>query len=177
MSAPSPQPPAVNPPPTPANRSRQDMVFAMGSKALYAVSRVALPPLTLSYVGLPEYGLWATCFVIVSYLGMAASGFALVYLRKTAQFVAVGDTPAVSRLLSTGIFTMAAVASALLALLWLLLPGLLQFFNVAAEQRPLATQLWMGACAVFLADMSLGAFASVLHALNRVRQEQAVSNK
>ena len=94
------------------------MVFAMGSKGLYAVSRVALPPLTLSYVGLAEYGLWATCFVIVSYLGMTASGFALVYLRKTAQFVAAGDTPAVSRLLSTGIFTMALLASALLALLW-----------------------------------------------------------
>jgi len=174
MSAPSTEPRAAELPPTPATRSRQDMVFAMGSKALYAVSRVALPPLTLSYVGLSEYGLWATCFVIVSYLGMTASGFALVYLRKTAQFVTAGDTPAVSRLLSTGIFTMALVASALLALLWFVLPGLLQFFQVAAEQRPLATQLWMGACAVFLADMSLGAFASVLHALNRVRQEQTV---
>jgi O-antigen/teichoic acid export membrane protein len=150
------------------------MLFAMGSKALYAVSRVALPPLTLSYVGLAEYGLWATCFVIVSYLGMTASGFALVYLRKTAQWASVGDTAAISRLLSTGIFTMAAAAASLLGLLWLALPWLLDVFQVAPDQRPLATQLWMGACAVFLADMSLGAFGSVLHAVNRVRQEQTV---
>jgi len=57
----------------------------MGGKALYAVTRVALPPLTLAHVGLSDYGLWATCFVLVSYLGMTASGFTLVYLRRTAQ--------------------------------------------------------------------------------------------
>jgi O-antigen/teichoic acid export membrane protein len=150
------------------------MLFAMGGKALYALSRVALPPLTLHFVGLSEYGLWAACFVIVSYMGMTASGFALVYLRRTSQHMAVGDVAAVSRLLSTGMFTMATLAAALLVLLWAALPALLSLFHVPAEQQPLARQLWLGACAVFLADMSLGAFGNVLHAVNRVRQEQTV---
>jgi O-antigen/teichoic acid export membrane protein len=150
------------------------MVFAMGSKALYALSRVALPPLTLSFVGLSEYGLWAACFVIVSYLGMTASGFALVYLRRTSQHMAAGDIAAVSRLLSTGMFTMGLLATTLLGLLWLALPMLLSAFHVAPEQQALARQLWMGACAVFLSDMSLGAFGNVLHAINRVRNEQMV---
>lgn len=150
------------------------MMFAIGSKALYAVTRVGLPPLTLAHVGLAEYGLWATCFVLVSYLGMTASGFTLVYLRRTAQYHAQGDTAAINRLLSTGMFTMGGFGVLLLAGLWLGLPWLMSAFRVVPAHRELAAQLWLGTCAVFLADMSLGAFGNVLHAVHRVRQEQKV---
>ena len=67
------------------------MLFGMGGKLLYAVTRVALPPLALAHMGLAEYGLWAACFVLVGYVGMAASGFTLVYLRGTALAYAEGD--------------------------------------------------------------------------------------
>ena len=154
--------------------SAGDMLFGMGSKLLYAVTRVGLPPLALAHMGLAEYGLWAACFVLVGYIGMAASGFTLVYLRTTAQHHAKQDIPAIGRLLSTGIMCMGSLALVLLAGLWLGLPWLLNFFHVAPEQQPLATDLWLGAVAVFLADMSLGAFANVLHAIGRLRQEQQV---
>jgi O-antigen/teichoic acid export membrane protein len=150
------------------------MLFAIGSKALYAVTRVGLPPLTLAHVGLAEYGLWATCFVLVSYLGMTAAGFTLVYLRHVARHHAAGDTAAIGRLLSTGILTMGTLGLVLLAGLYLGLPWLLSALRVAEPQRELAAQLWLGTCAIFLADMSLGAFGNVLHAIGRVRQEQKV---
>jgi len=154
--------------------SAGDMLFGTGGKLLYAATRVALPPLALAHIGLADYGLWAACFVLVSYVGMAASGFTLVYLRRTALHHAHGDVAAIGRLLSTGMLAMAAVALVLLAALWFAMPGLLELFGVAKAQRALARWLWLGALAVFLADMSLGAFGSVLHAIGRVRQEQKV---
>jgi O-antigen/teichoic acid export membrane protein len=154
--------------------SAGDMLFGMGGKLLYAATRVALPPLALAHMGLADYGLWAACFVLVSYVGMAASGFTLVYLRSTARFHAQGDVAAIGRLLSTGMLAMGALALALLALLWFALPGLLDLFGVAEAHRALARWLWLGTLTVFLADMSLGAFANVLHAIGRVRQEQKV---
>jgi len=158
----------------PARGSAGDMLFGMGSKILYAVTRVGLPPLALAHMGLAEYGLWSACFVLVGYIGMAASGFTLVYLRTTAQHHAKSDIPAIGRLLSTGILSMGTLATLLLGGLWLGLPWLLNFFHVEPDQQPLATDLWLGAVAVFLADMSLGAFANVLHAIGRLRQEQQV---
>lgn len=165
---------------TDAGRSRAtgssvgDMLFGTGGRLLYAATRVALPPLALAHMGLAEYGLWAACFLLVSYVGMAASGFTLVYLRRTALCHAQGDVAAIGRLLSTGMLAMGAVALLLLAALWLALPALLELFGVAEAQRALARWLWLGTLAVFLADMSLGAFGSVLHAIGRVRQEQKV---
>jgi O-antigen/teichoic acid export membrane protein len=150
------------------------MLFVMASKGLYALTRVALPPLTLAHVGMADYGLWATCFVLVSYLGMTASGFTVVYLRGVAKARAEGDTAAIGRLLSTGMICMAAICTALFALLWWSLPGLLGLFHVDAARHDLAATLWLGACGVFLADMVLGAFANTLHALHKVREEQQV---
>jgi O-antigen/teichoic acid export membrane protein len=151
-----------------------DMLFVVFSKLLYLAVRLAIPPLILAHVGLAEYGLWTTCFILVSYIGMSASGFAVVYVRFVAQYHAQGDVPAISRLLSTGILTMGAVAAVLLSALWLGMPHLLTLFKIAPLSRPTATWLWFGACAVFLLDASIGAFSYVLHGLQRIRREQQI---
>ena len=154
--------------------SAGDMLFGMGGRLLYAATRVAVPPLALAHMGLAEYGLWAACFVLVGYVGMAASGFTLVYLRSAAESYAKGDVAAIGRLLSTGLMAMGMFALALLAAFWFALPSLLALFGVAEAQSHLARWLWLGTLAVFLADMSLGGFANVLHAIGRVRLEQKV---
>jgi O-antigen/teichoic acid export membrane protein len=151
-----------------------DMLFGMGGKLLYAASRVALPPLALAHMDLADYGLWSACFVLVSYVGMAAAGFSLVYLRQTARHHLNGDIAAISRLLSTGMLTMGTLALLLLGTLALSMPTLMQLLRVPPPQQALAAQLWLGAVAVFLADMSLGAFAQVLQATGRLRLEQKV---
>ncbi|CAB3746240.1 hypothetical protein GQ57_10390 [Burkholderia sp. MSh2] len=151
-----------------------DMLFVVFGKLLYLAVRLAIPPLVLAHVGLAEYGLWTTCFILVSYIGMSASGFAVVYVRFVAQYHAQGDVPAISRLLSTGILTMGAAAAVLLGALWLGMPHLLALFKVAPDARPTAAWLWLGACAVFLLDASVGAFSYVLHGLQRIRREQQI---
>ena len=151
-----------------------DMLFGMGSKLLYATTRVALPPLALAHMGLDDYGLWSTCFVLVSYVGMTASGFSLVYLRRAAELLQQGNLAGLGALLSTGMLSMIMLTGFLLALLWNSLPWLLEVFRVAPAQQELAQDLWLGAVAIFLADMSLGAFANVLHAMGRIRTEQTV---
>ena len=50
------------------NRLSQNAVVQLAAKLLYMLSRVGLPPIILSYVSLEEYGLWATCFIVISYL-------------------------------------------------------------------------------------------------------------
>jgi O-antigen/teichoic acid export membrane protein len=165
--------PDSTPKPAP-RRSWQDMVLVMGAKLLYALTRVALPPLTLAHVGMADYGLWATCFILVSYLGMTASGFTIVYLRGVAHARGENDTDAIGRLLSTGMLCMSTISIGLFAVLLGTLPGLLNLFHVDPSRHELAGTLWLGACGVFLADMVLGAFANTLHALNKIREEQMV---
>ncbi|WP_176049700.1 oligosaccharide flippase family protein [Burkholderia sp. BCC1644] len=166
--------------PTPARAGARDpslghdMLFVVFSKVLYLAVRLAIPPLVLAHVGLAEYGLWTTCFILVSYIGMSASGFAVVYVRFVAQYHAQGDVRAISRLLSTGIVTMGTAAIVLLAALWLGMPHLLALFKVAPASRPTAAWLWFGACAIFLLDASVGAFSYVLHGLQRIRREQQI---
>ena len=120
---------------TPSDSPAGDMLYGMGGKLLYAATRVALPPLALAHMGLSDYGLWSACFVLVGYLGMAASGFTLVYLRSTAQHHARGDVVAIGRLLSTGMLAMASLTLLLLAGLWLALPALLDLFKVLPSRR------------------------------------------
>ncbi len=168
-ATPTPTPAAVRAAPL-----RGDMAFVVGSKLLYLATRLAVPPLVLSHVGLSEYGLWTTCFILVSYIGMSASGFSTVYVRYVAQYHARHDHQAISRLLSTGILTMGALAAALLLGLWLAIPALLALFKVAPAARATASTLWLGACAIFLLDASVGAFGYVLHGLQRIRREQQI---
>lgn len=153
---------------------RRDMVFTVGSKLLYLLTRLAIPPLVLSHVDLHTYWLWSTCFILVSYIGMSASGFSAVYVRYVAHYHARNDTNAIARLLSTGILTMGGLALLMLCGLWLVTPTLLDWFHVEAGDRTTATALWMGACAIFLLDTSVGAFAYVLHGLQLIRREQQI---
>ena len=151
-----------------------DMLFVVFSKLLYLITRLAVPPIVLAHVGLADYGLWTTCFILVSYIGMSASGFAVVYVRFVAEYHVKQDHLAISRLLSTGFITMGVLAMVLILALWLAMPRLLELFNVAPQARETATVLWLGACAIFLFDASIGAYGYVLHGLQRIRREQQI---
>jgi len=91
------------------NRLSQNAVVQLAAKLLYMLSRVGLPPIILGYVSLiilgyvslEEYGIWATCFIVISYLGMSTFGIANVYIRYTAEYHARHDTEAINRLLTT----------------------------------------------------------------------------
>ena len=144
------------------NRLSQNAIVQLAAKLLYMLSRVGLPPIILAYVSLEEYGLWATCFIVISYLGMSTFGIANVYIRYTAEYHARHDTEAINRLLSTGLAVTIPVCAALLVLLALGMPLLLDAFKVAAPLRETATVLILATAAAMMLDLTFGAFNHVL---------------
>ena len=153
------------------NRLSQNAVVQLAAKLLYMLSRIGLPPLILSYVSLEEYGIWATCFIIISYLGMSTFGIANVYIRYTAEYHARHDTEAINRLLTTGLAVTIPVCAMLLALLALGMPALLDVFKVAPHLRETAAVLIFATAATMMLDLTFGAFNHVLNGLQlMVRQ-------
>ena len=149
--------------------------IAMFASVFYMATRLLLPPLALAHLSLAEYGLWSVCFILIMYIGLADVGFSNVYVRFVAQFHAAGDTAAINRLLSTGVLTLAAISLLLIAGLSLALPQVLDFLKVDSAQRGAAQVLVLGAVAMFLLDMTLGAYCYVLHGLQRIREEKRVA--
>lgn len=149
--------------------------FAMAANAFYLLTRLLLPPLVLSHVSLADYGLWSACFILIMYIGLTDVGFSSVYVRFVARFHAQGDTAAINRLLSTGVLTLLLMAVCVLTGLWLALPQVLGFLKVLPEQREMATLLVMGSAAMFLLDLTLGAYCYLLHGLQRIREEKKVA--
>lgn len=160
--------------PSPHGQFAGDIRFTLVAKVLYLLTRVALPPIVLAHVPLADYGLWSIAFIVVSYLGLTASGFASVYVRRGAIAHAAGDVAQISRLLSTGITVLGSLSLTLFAGLLLALPWTLNALDVAPAQRATASLLVLGACGIFLADIALGAYAYLLQGIGRIRSEQKI---
>lgn len=157
-----------------AKQFQRDVGFTLFAKTLYLLTRVALPPLILAHVTLAEYGMWSIAFIVISYLGLTATGFASVYIRSGALAHQTNDVAQLSRLISTGIFMLSAVSLVLFVGLWVGMPWVMEALKVNPDQRATAQMLVLGSSAVFLLDMSLGAYAYLLHGLGRIRQEQSI---
>ena len=148
--------------------------FQVQAKLLYMLTRVGLPPIILSHVTLEEYGIWAMCFIVISYLGMTAFGVSNVYIRYTAEYLACDETEKISRLLSTGLMATAAVSSVVLVAGWFVLPYAIGLFNISPELKDTAFVLIFATSVTFVLDLTFGSFAYVLHGLQRIRQQTAV---
>lgn len=150
------------------NTVSANVAVTVGSKLLYMATRLVTPPVILAYVTLPEYGLWATCFILISYVGMGAFGVSNVYIRYSAEFAARGETERINRLVSTGLTVLTGFGALVLAGVWLGLPAILRVFKVPAELHAIGRLLLVGTVAAFVLDMTLGAVAYVLTGLQRI---------
>jgi len=143
-------------------------------RLLYLLTRVGLPPLILHYVSLEEYGLWATCFLLISYVSMGAFGVSNVYIRYVAEYNAKNEHDSISGLVSTGLLLTFVFSLTALSGVWLAMPWLLKGFNVAPHLQHTAQVLILGTLATMLLDMTLGAFAYILHGLQKIAQQTIV---
>jgi O-antigen/teichoic acid export membrane protein len=148
--------------------------FSLFAKTLYLLTRVALPPIVLAHVSLADYGIWAVAFIVVSYLGLTATGFASVYVRRGALAHSSHDIATLSRLMSTGMLSLGLMSVVLFTALTLGLPWVMERLAVQPEQRDTALWLVLGASGVFLTDITLGAYAYLLHGMGRIRDEQKI---
>ena len=152
----------------------RNISVSIAARILYLVTRFFLPPIILAFVTLEAYGIWATCFILIGYLGMSAFGVSNVYIRFVAQYHAEGETDKINGLLSTGLVVVSLISLALLVVLWFLLPAIIDAFSVSPDLRGTAFLLIFGACCVFMLDLSLGAFAYVLQGLQRMLEQNLV---
>jgi O-antigen/teichoic acid export membrane protein len=146
----------------------------LAAKVFYMLTRFFLPPLTLSYVTLEEYGIWAACFILIGYLGMSAFGVSNVYVRYVAEYHARKEVDKINRLLSTGLTVIAALSIVLLAALWFFLPLFINRLNIPPGLHHTAFTLIFITAATFMLDMSFGAFAYVLTGLQRITEQTLV---
>jgi O-antigen/teichoic acid export membrane protein len=143
-------------------------------RVLYLMTRVVMPPLTLHFVGLDEYGIWAASFILVSYLGMSTFGVSSVYTRYVADYRARGDMDGIGALISTGLTLTLTLTAVLLTAVWFAMPWLLLLFGVPNDLHEVARLVFFGTAAIMMADLSVGAFAYVLHGLHLMWQNTLV---
>lgn len=155
-------------------RFSQSVSLRVASKVFYLATRLFLPPLILGHVTLEEYGIWASCFIVIGYLGMSAFGVSNVYIRYTAEYNARGETGKLNQLISTGLAVTITLSGAMLIGLWFALPFIISLFKVSAGLRQTAFVLIYATAATFLLDLTFGAFAYVLHGLQRMREQTII---
>ncbi len=149
--------------------------ISMLANIFYLLTRLILPPLIVGHLTLSEYGLWSACFILIMYIGLADAGFSKVYVRFTARFYAQNDVPAINRLLSTGIASLTAISILLLSVVWFALPLILRYLHVLPEHIHTAKTLIMSVTAMYMLDMTLGAYCYLLHGLQRIREEKKIA--
>ncbi|MBI3796190.1 MAG: oligosaccharide flippase family protein [Deltaproteobacteria bacterium] len=156
------------------NLLSKNFSISLSAKLLYLFSRLFLPPLTLAYVSLEEYGIWACCFILISYVGMSSFGISNVYIRYVAEYKARNRTDQINCLLSTGLTVTLILDWLLLILLWFALPSVVRLFKIPPSLSRTAFILIFGTAVTFTLDLSFGAFSYVLTGLQRITEQTLV---
>lgn len=146
----------------------KNMIISVFAKVFYLGSRLFLPPITLAYVSLEEYGIWAVCFILIGYLGLGAFGVSNVYIRYIAEYHANNEIQRINGLMSTGIILVFGISVLLMIGLWFILPSLIvDSFHISPQFHHTAFILIYGAASVFMLELIMGAFIYLLEGLQR----------
>jgi O-antigen/teichoic acid export membrane protein len=146
----------------------------MLGRILYLATRVALPPFILHYISMEEYGIWATCWIIIGYVGMGAFGVSNVYVRYVAEYNATHRYEKIGPLLCAGLTLTTTFGAITLLGLWFGLPWVYVAFKISPNLQATAGILIFGTVATMLLDMTFGAFAYVLQGMQKITEQTAV---
>jgi len=152
----------------------RNVTVSILTNVLYLLTRLFIPPFILSYVSLSEYGLWAYCFILISYLGMSVFGVTNVYVRYIAVYNAKKDQKSINRLLSTGLFSVSLLCLLLLPLIWWALPWVISAFRIEGRLAPMAFTLFFGTALIFMIDLTIGIFGHILQSLQQIAKERMI---
>ncbi|MGY6214121.1 lipopolysaccharide biosynthesis protein [Methylolobus aquaticus] len=146
----------------------------IGGRGLYLLTRVALPPFILEHISLQEYGIWATCFLLIGYIGMGTFGIAGVYIRYSAEYYARGEMERIGRLVGAGILLTGTVSAALIIALYACMPILFRWFHIEPELQGIAGVSILSVIGAMLLDLLLP-YGYVLQGIHR-NAEQTIVN-
>jgi O-antigen/teichoic acid export membrane protein len=153
----------------------KNLFISVSAKIFYVFTRLFIPPLALSFVTLEEYGLWAICFVIISYFNLGAFGVANVYIRYVASYHATNEINKINGLVSTGIVLVTIINFMFLLALLFLLPTLIEnIFTISPTRHATAFLLFYGTACIFLFALSFNAFIHILNGLQKIAETALV---
>jgi O-antigen/teichoic acid export membrane protein len=140
----------------------------------YLVSRFFIPPFVVARIGMEAYGLWATVFILVSYVGMSTLGVSNAYVKYIAQYMARGQAEKANSLLSTGVTATLTIAAVLFGLMVLCLPRVLVALQVPPALEADARMVVLSVVAIFLLDLALCCFDDALSGCQRTAEVQTI---
>jgi O-antigen/teichoic acid export membrane protein len=140
----------------------------------YLLTRFFIPPFVLAHVTLEAYGLWATSFIVVSYIGISTMGLSNVYVKFVAEYSAKRDFRKANELLSTGLCVSIPVCTAVFAFLYFFWPHVVNWLHITPSLRGDAREVVLTVVAIFLASISLSAFHDALAGVQRTALVQIV---
>ncbi len=152
----------------------RNVAVQTAAKIGYLVTRFMIPPFVLAHVGLEAYGVWATVFVLVSYLGVSTFGIANVYVKYVAEYSARGDYSRANGILSTGVIMTTTVSAAMFAVVYLLWPQIADFMNIEGSLRDEARSVVLMVVGVFLTSIALSVFNTTLKGRQRIAGAQGI---
>ncbi len=156
------EPPPENHAATVRDSLSRNLIVDMAARVGYLLSRFFVPPFILAHVSLEAYGLWATAFIVVSYIGVSTMGISNVYIKFVAQYSAQRDYQRANKLLSTGLMISVPVCIGVFAVLSLIWPQLVGWLHISAPLQRDAREVVLSVIAIFLASISLSAFRDTL---------------
>jgi O-antigen/teichoic acid export membrane protein len=128
----------------------------------YLVTRFFIPPYVLAHVSLEAYGLWATAFIVVSYIGVSTMGISGVNIKYVAEYSARREFERANALISTGLLLTVPACAAIFGVVYLLWPRILDHLSVSPAMRGDAREVVLAVVAIFLVSTGLSAFRDTL---------------
>lgn len=151
-------------------RNASSQIFG---KLLYLLTRLGLPPFILQHITIQEYGIWSTCFLLISYISMGTFGISGVYIRYSAEFFAKGQLDKIGRLLGAGIWLTLGFSILILGGLWLSMTWIYTWFHVDPALHDTMLVLILGVVGAMLLDM-LFPYAYVLQGIQRNAEQTLI---
>lgn len=150
------------------NKVSKNSLYTALFNIWYLVTRLALVPFILNYISIEEYGLWAYCFIVLSYIGLAAFGFNTTYVRYAADYRSRHEDQKLNELLSTGLITMTLFSFIFFPIIYILISEIIELLGVDKNLHQTAVNLLLGSAAIFMMNFSFSGYQYILEGEQRI---------
>jgi O-antigen/teichoic acid export membrane protein len=144
------------------NSISTNVMITIVARVVYLITRFFVPPFVLARVSLEAYGLWATAFILVSYIGISTMGLSAVYAKYVAEYSARGECRRANALLSTGLSLAIPLCAVLFGATWLFWPWVLGHLKITPALATEARVVVLIVIGSFLLSLCTSAFSDAL---------------
>lgn len=151
-----------------------NVMTTLVARVVYLLTRFFVPPFVLARVSLEAYGLWATAFILVSYIGVSTMGLSAVYSKYTAEYSARGEHQRANALLSTGLCIAIPLCAAIFGAVCLFWPWVLGHLKVSHALAAEARVVVLIVVGSFLLSLCTSAFSDALTGVQKDAANQGI---